>query len=301
MRAQRSGLIITISSTAGIQGGEFVTAYAASKFGVEGWMKSLAPEVAPFGIRTMLVEPGFFRTELLTPDSTKYADASIADYAERTEQTVTVEEHERPAGRRPGETRRRAGPLAGQDEPPLRFPAGADAVTTFENRARTAAGAATRTASCPATLTTTTPEPMPQSYETSDPPPAGRPHLLNLGSVPSAARHTAVPAVSIHTESRTDHDLLERRRPCGDRREQELVEISPFREDGITYGTPTQVWPLVVDGGVYVRAANGQQSSWYTAALSQKAARIQVSGKTYEVTFNTEARRSPRPSTPPTR
>ncbi len=71
MRAQRSGLIITISSTAGIQGGEFLTAYAASKFGVEGWMESLAPEVAPFGIRTILVEPGFFRTELLTPESTK--------------------------------------------------------------------------------------------------------------------------------------------------------------------------------------------------------------------------------------
>ena len=70
MRAQRSGLIVTISSTAGIVGGEFLTAYAASKFGVEGWLESLTPEIAPFGIRTMLVEPGFFRTELLTPEST---------------------------------------------------------------------------------------------------------------------------------------------------------------------------------------------------------------------------------------
>ena len=70
MRAQRSGLVVTISSTAGIVGQEFCTAYAASKFGVEGWMESLTPEVAPFGIRTMLVEPGFFRTELLTPEST---------------------------------------------------------------------------------------------------------------------------------------------------------------------------------------------------------------------------------------
>jgi NAD(P)-dependent dehydrogenase (short-subunit alcohol dehydrogenase family) len=90
MRAQRSGLIVTISSTAGIVGGEFLTAYAASKFGVEGWLESLTPEIAPFGIRTMLVEPGFFRTELLTPESTKYAEASIADYAERTAQTVTA-------------------------------------------------------------------------------------------------------------------------------------------------------------------------------------------------------------------
>ena len=111
MRAQRSGLIVTISSTAGIEGGEFLTAYAASKFGVEGWMESLSPEVAPFGIRTMLVEPGFFRTELLTPESTKYAKSTITDYAERTEQTVDrLEEHERPAERRPRQARRRASP-----------------------------------------------------------------------------------------------------------------------------------------------------------------------------------------------
>ena len=88
MRAQRSGLVVTISSTAGIVGQEFCTAYAASKFGVEGWIESLTPEVAPFGIRTMLVEPGFFRTDLLTPESTNYAEPSIDDYAERTEQTV---------------------------------------------------------------------------------------------------------------------------------------------------------------------------------------------------------------------
>src|SRR6185503_18357832 len=70
MRRQRSGLVVQISSTAGISGQEFVSAYAASKFGVEGWIESLTPEVAPFGIRTMLVEPGFFRTELLTDQST---------------------------------------------------------------------------------------------------------------------------------------------------------------------------------------------------------------------------------------
>ncbi|WP_260982491.1 SDR family NAD(P)-dependent oxidoreductase [Arthrobacter sp. U41] len=79
MRAQRSGLVVTISSTAGIAGGEFLTAYAASKFGVEGWAESLAPEIAPFGIRSMIVEPGFFRTELLTPESTSYAESTIDD------------------------------------------------------------------------------------------------------------------------------------------------------------------------------------------------------------------------------
>jgi NAD(P)-dependent dehydrogenase (short-subunit alcohol dehydrogenase family) len=137
MRGQRSGLVVTISSTAGIVGGEFLSAYAASKFGVEGWMESLAPEVAPFGIRTMLVEPGFFRTELLTPESTKYAESSIADYAERTEQTVTAWKNMN--GRQGGDPAKLADALvrlAALDEPPLRFPAGADAVATFENRAK---------------------------------------------------------------------------------------------------------------------------------------------------------------------
>ena len=67
--------------------------------------------------------------------------------------------------------------------------------------------------------------------------------------------------------------------------ESDDLYISPFREDGTTYGTPTLVWPLVVDGEVYVRAANGQQSSWYVAALSQKAGRIRVGGQDHEVTF----------------
>jgi len=137
MRAQRSGLVVTISSTAGIEGGEFLTAYAASKFGLEGWMESLSPEVAPFGIRTMLVEPGFFRTELLSPESTKYAETSIEDYAERTEQTVTAWKGMN--GLQGGDPAKLANALvhiAAQDEPPLRFPAGADAVATFEKKAK---------------------------------------------------------------------------------------------------------------------------------------------------------------------
>jgi NAD(P)-dependent dehydrogenase (short-subunit alcohol dehydrogenase family) len=137
MRAQRAGLVITISSTAGIVGGEFLTAYAASKFGVEGWLESLSPEVAPFGIRTMLVEPGFFRTELLSPESTKYAESSIEDYAERTAQTITAWQSMN--GRQGGDPAKLAEALvrlAALDEPPLRFPAGADAVATFETRAK---------------------------------------------------------------------------------------------------------------------------------------------------------------------
>src|SRR2546428_8392582 len=83
MRQQRSGHIISISSGAGLMGFEFNSAYCAAKFGLEGWMEALQPEVAPFGINTTIVNPGFFRTELLTQESTTYAESSIADYAER--------------------------------------------------------------------------------------------------------------------------------------------------------------------------------------------------------------------------
>ena len=138
MRGQRSGLVVAISSTAGIVGQEFCTAYAASKFGVEGWIESLTPEVAPFGIRTMVVEPGFFRTELLTPESTKYAAHSIDDYAERTEQTVAAwKGMNGQQGGDPAKLATAVVHLASQNEPPLRFVAGADAVQTVEQKART--------------------------------------------------------------------------------------------------------------------------------------------------------------------
>jgi NAD(P)-dependent dehydrogenase (short-subunit alcohol dehydrogenase family) len=138
LRAQRSGLVMTISSTAGIAvAGDFLTAYAASKFGVEGFMEGLAPEVAPFGIRTMLVEPGFFRTELLSPQSTQYAEPSIEDYAERT--TATVQAWQRMDGKQVGDPAKLADALvqlAALEEPPVRFAAGADAVDTFQQKAR---------------------------------------------------------------------------------------------------------------------------------------------------------------------
>ena len=138
MRAQRSGLVVTLSSTAGIVGGEFTSAYVASKFAVEGWMESLTPEVAPFGIRTMLVEPGFFRTELLEDASTTWPEPSIDDYAERTRQTVVA--WQAMNGKQGGDPAKLATALvqlASQDEPPLRWVAGADAVEAVEQKART--------------------------------------------------------------------------------------------------------------------------------------------------------------------
>src|SRR5579863_5174339 len=138
MRKQRSGLVLTISSTAGIAGQMFCTAYAAAKFGIEGWMESLTPEIAPFGIRTMLVEPGFFRTELLSPQSTTYAKPSIDDYAERTRETVTAWSGMN--GKQGGDPAKLANAilqLAELKEPPARFAAGADALQTFEGKAKT--------------------------------------------------------------------------------------------------------------------------------------------------------------------
>jgi len=137
MRRQRAGLVVTISSTAGIVGQAFCSAYAASKFAVEGWMESIAPEVAPFGVRTMLVEPGFFRTELLSAGSTTYAAPSIDDYAENTRQTVTAwTSMDGAQTGDPAKLARALVHLAGLDEPPRRWIAGADAVAAVEQKAR---------------------------------------------------------------------------------------------------------------------------------------------------------------------
>ena len=136
MRKQRSGLLVAISSTAGIAGQMFCTAYAAAKFGLEGWMESLTPEIAPFGIRTMLVEPGFFRTELLSANSTIYAQPRIDDYAARTKEIVTA--WKGMDGKQGGDPAKLADALVtlvALKEPPTRFAAGADAVQTFETKA----------------------------------------------------------------------------------------------------------------------------------------------------------------------
>jgi NAD(P)-dependent dehydrogenase (short-subunit alcohol dehydrogenase family) len=136
MRKQHSGLVVTISSTAGIAGQLFCTAYAAAKFGIEGWMESLTPEIAPFGIRTMLVEPGFVRTELLTNESTTYAKPSIDDYADKTKKIVTAwKSMDGKQGGDPAKLAHALVKLVALEEPPTRFAAGIDAVQTFEAKA----------------------------------------------------------------------------------------------------------------------------------------------------------------------
>jgi NAD(P)-dependent dehydrogenase (short-subunit alcohol dehydrogenase family) len=136
MRKQRAGHIISISSSAGLAAGfEFVSAYAASKFGLEGWMESLHAEVEPFGITTTIVNPGFFRTELLTEQSTNYAEPWIEDYNERRAQQLEFWKAQN--GQQSGDPAKLAQALimiAGQNPPPRRFIAGADAIATAEQK-----------------------------------------------------------------------------------------------------------------------------------------------------------------------
>jgi len=138
MRRQRHGHVISISSTAGLLGFEFCSAYAASKFGLEGWMESLQPEVAPFGIHTTVVNPGFFRTELLTKESVTYAEPSIDDYAER--RAKQLDWWKAQSGNQPGDPAKLAKALmaiANAEEPPRRFIAGADAIALAEQKVAT--------------------------------------------------------------------------------------------------------------------------------------------------------------------
>ena len=135
MRKQRSGHIISISSGAGLVGFEFCSAYAASKFGLEGWMESLRPEVEPFGIHTTIVNPGFFRTKLLTKESMTFADRSIEDYADRGAEQLKWWEAQN--GRQPGDPAKLARALvrvAGEQSPPRRFIAGADVIALAEQK-----------------------------------------------------------------------------------------------------------------------------------------------------------------------
>jgi NAD(P)-dependent dehydrogenase (short-subunit alcohol dehydrogenase family) len=136
MRRQGSGHVITISSTAGLASGvEFTSAYAASKFALEGWTEALRAEVAPFGIHTTIVNAGFFRTELLSEQSTRYAEPRVADYDARREALMTAWKgtHGQQAGD-PAKLAQALLTLASQDPPPRRFLAGVDAIATAEKK-----------------------------------------------------------------------------------------------------------------------------------------------------------------------
>jgi NAD(P)-dependent dehydrogenase (short-subunit alcohol dehydrogenase family) len=138
MRKQRSGQVITISSSAGFGGFAFGSAYAASKFGVEGWMESVQAEVEPFGIQTMIVNPGFFRTELLTEESTDYAVASIPDYDPlRAQQMEFWTGYNGKQSGDPSKLAQALLTLTARNDLPRRFIAGADAIGTAEQKVAT--------------------------------------------------------------------------------------------------------------------------------------------------------------------
>jgi NAD(P)-dependent dehydrogenase (short-subunit alcohol dehydrogenase family) len=133
MRTQRSGQVITISSSGGLIGFEFCAAYCASKFAIEGWMQALQAEVEPFGIHTIIVNPGFFRTELLTDESTDYAELHIEAYNVRRTNQIAFWKSQN--GRQSGDPAKLAQALiviSAKEQPPRRFIAGADAIGTAE-------------------------------------------------------------------------------------------------------------------------------------------------------------------------
>ncbi|HEY5785785.1 MAG TPA: SDR family oxidoreductase [Microlunatus sp.] len=137
MREQRSGQVVTITSTAGIVGGAFCAAYAASKFALEGWMESLRFDLEPFGISTTVVEPGFFRTELLVEGASSiWPELSIDDYAGRTAQTIEGwKSMNGQQGGDPAKLARALVQIVALQRPPLRWIAGADAVAAVEQKA----------------------------------------------------------------------------------------------------------------------------------------------------------------------
>ena len=131
MRRQRSGHVINISSVAGVVGLKHCAAYGATKFAVEGLSLSVAEEVERFGIKVTVVEPGFFRTDLLDARNIKYTDNTIADYAAEGPAEAMWSPYD---GTQPGDPAKLGGALvkiAGMETPPKLFIAGSDALTVI--------------------------------------------------------------------------------------------------------------------------------------------------------------------------
>jgi NAD(P)-dependent dehydrogenase (short-subunit alcohol dehydrogenase family) len=135
MRRQRSGHLVAISSGAGLLGFEYSSVYAASKAGLESWMSALDQEVAPFGIHTTIVNPGFFRTGLASPESLIWPALAIDDYTERSAAQRTWWTAQ--DGRQPGDPAKLARALLtilDEDPPPRRFIAGADVIQLAQRK-----------------------------------------------------------------------------------------------------------------------------------------------------------------------
>ncbi|UVK38040.1 SDR family oxidoreductase [Mesorhizobium sp. AR10] len=132
MRKQRSGRIINISSLAGIMGFKHCGAYSAAKFAVEGLSLSMAEEVEQFGIKVVVVAPGFFRTDLLDAQNAKYSANTIEDYAAEGSAEDMWSSYD---GKQQGDPAKLGDvfvKLAGMENPPRQFLAGSDALAAFK-------------------------------------------------------------------------------------------------------------------------------------------------------------------------
>ena len=135
MRQQGAGHIINLSSMAGFKGWPGSSAYSASKFAVEGLTESLAAEVAPFGIHVTMLEPGYFRTELLSDGSLSLAARELAAYDAVTGQMRR--QIASASGHQPGDPAklvRAVRQIVDSPQPPLRLALGADAVDVAEHK-----------------------------------------------------------------------------------------------------------------------------------------------------------------------
>jgi len=135
MRRQRSGHLIAISSGAGLIGFEYSSVYAASKSGLEGWMGALDQEVAPFGIHTTIINPGFFRTTLASPESLVWPALTIDDYADRSaaQRAWWAGQDGQQAGD-PDKLAHAVLTILDEDPPPRRFIAGADVLALAQRK-----------------------------------------------------------------------------------------------------------------------------------------------------------------------
>lgn len=135
LRRQRAGHVINMSSNGGIRGVRGASMYSASKFAIEGFSESLAEELAEFGIRVTLVEPGAFRTGFLATDKLQRGPIRIADYDafRAAAQTVFAARHQHQRGD-PRKLGQALLALVAHEQPPLRFVAGADALQVVDQK-----------------------------------------------------------------------------------------------------------------------------------------------------------------------
>ena len=130
LRAQNAGHVVNLSSVGGYRGVQGAGIYCSTKFAIEGISEALADEVAPFGIKVTIIEPGYFRTEFLSGDSVAYAATEIPAYANGMREFF-----EERNGKQEGDPEKLAAAvlqMVGEANPPLRLTLGRDAVTLLE-------------------------------------------------------------------------------------------------------------------------------------------------------------------------